>query len=88
MGDDDSSTPLLNSASSKEAPAVSSLSYLLTDWWLWEIIEASISILALSVIAIILSLYDGSPLPDWPSVFTVRLWSSARYSTSLIILHR
>lgn len=69
MGEDDPSVPLLSSAPSKVA---SNATQLLADWWLWEAIEASTGIFALSIIAIILFIYDGSALPDWPSIFTVR----------------
>ncbi|KAI4093135.1 MAG: hypothetical protein LQ344_003118 [Seirophora lacunosa] len=71
MGEDDPSVPLLSSASSKGTSVASSATKLLADWWLWEAIEASTSIFALSIIAVILFIYDGSALPDWPSVFTI-----------------
>lgn len=72
MGEDDPSEPLLRTASSKATTVASNTSNLLADWWLWEILSASTSVLALFVIAVILLVYDGSSLPDWPSVFTVR----------------
>ncbi|KAI4119578.1 MAG: hypothetical protein LQ345_000575 [Seirophora villosa] len=59
MGEDDPSVPLLSSASSKGASVASSATKLLADWWLWEAIEASTSIFALSIIAVILFIYDG-----------------------------
>ncbi|KAL8675024.1 MAG: hypothetical protein Q9168_000619 [Polycauliona sp. 1 TL-2023] len=64
-------TPLLKQASSSGASVVQNAGNLLANWWLWELIEACTSILALAVIVIILFIYDGSSLPDWPSVFTI-----------------
>lgn len=63
----DSRTPLL-----KSLPLRSRISVLLSDWWLWEIISTATCILALTLIVVILLLYDSSPFPDWPFVFTVR----------------
>lgn len=64
--------PLLNSASSQGVALAQRVGTLLSNWWLWELIEACTSIIALAVIVVILFVYDGSSLPDWPSVFTVR----------------
>ncbi|KAL8999341.1 MAG: hypothetical protein Q9169_001767 [Polycauliona sp. 2 TL-2023] len=64
-------TPLLKKASSGGASVIQNAGTLLSDWWLWEVIEACTSIVALAVIVIILFIYDGSSLPDWPSVFTI-----------------
>lgn len=69
----DSRTPLLKASPSEHASsALQKLSSLLADWWLWEILSASLCLLALLVILIILLIYDSSALPDWPSVFTVQ----------------
>lgn len=72
-GNANSSTPLLETSTRPRASSLATkLGALLQDWWLWEIVSATTCILALSVIIIILALYDSSSLPDWPSVFTVR----------------
>lgn len=71
MGEDDPRTPLLKSPSSKRASVYSSILNLFSDWWLWELVEACTSILAILAIASILFVYDGSPLPSWPSIFTI-----------------
>lgn len=75
MGDDElahSRTPLLKAVPTQRAVSVrQGISGLLADWWLWEIISAATCILALTVIVVILLVYDSSALPDWPSVFTV-----------------
>ncbi|KAI4112020.1 MAG: hypothetical protein LQ339_000027 [Xanthoria mediterranea] len=63
--------PLLNSASSQGVALAQRVGTLLSNWWLWELIEACTSIIALAVIVVILFVYDGSSLPDWPSVFTI-----------------
>ncbi|KAL8923219.1 MAG: hypothetical protein Q9172_003238 [Xanthocarpia lactea] len=63
--------PLLKSASSQGASLIQHTGSLLSNWWLWELLEACISIIALVVIVVILFVYDGSSLPDWPSVFTI-----------------
>ncbi|KAL8842161.1 MAG: hypothetical protein Q9176_002854 [Flavoplaca citrina] len=71
----DERAPLLKSTSSSHEDQGSSLAQnagnLLANWWLWELIEACTSLAALAVIIIILFIYDGSSLPDWPSVFTI-----------------
>ncbi len=68
----DSRTPLLTKSHSKPASITRRIALLLQDWWLWELASASVAILASTAIVVILVLYDGSSLPDWPSVFTVR----------------
>ncbi|KAL8785501.1 MAG: hypothetical protein Q9213_003327 [Squamulea squamosa] len=68
---DNERLPLLKSASSQGSSFAQKTSGLLSNWWLWELIEACTSILALAVVVIILFIYDGSSLPDWPSVFTI-----------------
>lgn len=88
MGEDDPRVPLLKSASSQDASVVSSIVNLFSDWWLWELAEACTSILAVLVIASILYFYDGSPLPSWPSIFTVRPRVPGEHSMPLIISHR
>lgn len=70
--DNNERTPLLKSASSQGTSLAQNAASLFANWWLWELIEACTSIIALAVIVIILFIYDGSSLPDWPSVFTVR----------------
>ena len=69
--DPDSYTPLLTKSLPKSASATAKVGLLLQDWWLWEIIAAVGAIIATSSVIIILVLFDGSPLPDWPSVLTV-----------------
>lgn len=70
--DVDSRSPLLIKSLPKSSSLSTQISLLLQDWWLWEISSAFVAILATAVIVIILALYDGSSLPDWPSMFTVR----------------
>ncbi|KAL8760223.1 MAG: hypothetical protein Q9199_000246 [Rusavskia elegans] len=69
--DNNERTPLLKSASSQGTSLAQNAANLFANWWLWELIEACTSIIALAVIVIILFIYDGSSLPDWPSVFTI-----------------
>ncbi len=71
-GNSDSSTPLLQRASSRHKFLGLKMADLLQDWWLWEICGAATAMLAILTIAVILVVYDSSSLPDWPSVFTVR----------------
>lgn len=70
--DADDRIPLLQPTYDQGASCIHGVSGLLSDWWLWEILGAITSIIALVVIAILLFIYDSSSLPDWPSVFTVR----------------
>ena len=88
--DDDNSerAPLLKAASSQGASLTQHTGSLLSNWWLWELLETCISTIALVVIVIILFVYDGSSLPDWPSVFTVRRYFPVELLPSLMILHR
>ncbi len=72
--EDDSRLPLLSKARVKSASTSHKISLLLQDWWLWELSSALTATLATSAIIVILVVYDGSPLPDWPSVITVRRW--------------
>ncbi len=69
----DSRTPLLIKSVPKPASISQRIALLLQDWWLWELASVSIALLATIAIIVILALYDGSSLPDWPSVFTVRM---------------
>lgn len=82
-GGADSSTPLLKTKPSRHAfSLLDRLSSLLQDWWLWEILGAITCVLALSIILIILAIYDSRSLPDWPSVFTVRDFSISPFPVS------
>lgn len=65
-------TPLLINAGARQASIKQRIVLLLQDWWLWELLSALIALFATVAIITILVLYDGSPLPDWPSAFTVR----------------
>lgn len=72
-GGANSSTPLLKTKPSRRAFSIlDRVSGLLQDWWLWELLGAITCVLALSIIIVILAIYDSRSLPDWPSVFTVR----------------
>lgn len=86
--DNSERVPLFKSASSQGASLTQQTGSLLLNWWLWELLEACISIIALVVIVIILFVYDGSSLPDWPSVFTVRRHFPVELLPSLMIPHR
>ena len=46
-------------------------SRLETDWWIKEISAMVISILSLLCIVVILRIYEGRPLPDWPLSITI-----------------
>lgn len=69
----DSRTPLLTKPLPKPALITQRIALLFQDWWLWELASASVAVLATTAIIVILILYDESSLPDWPSVFTVRV---------------
>lgn len=69
--DGDPRIPLLNISVPKTSSPSKNFSLLLQDWWLWELLSALLAVLAVTAIIVILVLYDGSPLPDWPSVITV-----------------
>lgn len=69
-------TPLLKSEDKKRPSVIRNIQNLFQDWWLWELIAISTSIISISIISVVLYLYDSSPLPDWPSVITVRQYSS------------
>lgn len=64
-------TPLLTKSLPKSASLSRKISLLLQDWWLWEILSALVAILATTAIIVILVLFDGSSLPDWPNAITV-----------------
>lgn len=85
---DDARIPLLQPAVSQGASLAHNVASLLSDWWLWEIIGACTSIVALTIIAVLLFVFDGSSLPDWPSVFTVRLHVPVVYYPRLTIFYR
>ena len=44
---------------------------LLWDWWLWEIAGIILSLVVTAAIIIILAMYDGQPLPNWPYHITL-----------------
>lgn len=70
----DSHTPLLNSnALSKKGFTASSkrLSLSFQDWFSWDLASAFTASLSMAAIVILLAIFDGSSLPDWPSIFTV-----------------
>ena len=71
--DADSRTPLLRGVRVRTRSLFHNIGQLLQNWWLWEIIGAFTSVLSLSIIFLILLLYDSSSLPDWPFIFNVRL---------------
>ena len=70
--DGNSQTPLLKKPKRQARLASTKVSLLLQDWWLWELLSALLAILSTTAIIVILVRYDGSSLPDWPSVLTVR----------------
>ena len=69
----DASVPLLGSVADKSVRTkISDTWSLLTkDWWLWELIAATIAAVAMAAIAVVLVLVDDSPRPDWPHFVTV-----------------
>ena len=70
----DPHTPLLKAIPVQRASAAwQNILDLLSDWWLWEITSAITCLFALAVIVLVLLIFDSSDLPNWPSVFTVRL---------------
>lgn len=76
-----SHTPLLNSnaLSKKVLPASSKrLSLSFQDWFSWDLASAFTASLSMVAIVIILAIFDGSSLPDWPSIFTVLFLPSSR----------
>ena len=70
--DANSQTPLLKRPLPKPATILSRMNLLFQNWWLWEIVSATIAVLAIIVIIVVIVIFDQSPLPDWPSVLTVR----------------
>ena len=68
---DGSQTPLLNKLKTKPTTISEKFSLSLQDWWTSELLSALVAVLSTSAIIVILVVYDGSPLPDWPSVITV-----------------
>ena len=72
-------TPLLNPITlSKKGVTASSnrLSLSFQDWFSWDLVSAFTASLSMVAIVIILAIFDGSSLPDWPSIFTVLFLSS------------
>ena len=43
----------------------------LWDWWLWEIAGIMLSLGATITIIVVLAMYDGQPLPNWPYSITL-----------------
>ena len=72
QAEEDARIPLLNGSPFQRNSKPQSVSSLLQDWWLWELLSALVASLATTAIIVILLIYDSSPLPDFPSVFTVR----------------
>ena len=69
--DADSRTPLLTKSLHMSATVSKRTALLFQNWWLCEILSAATAATAISGIIIILVIFDQSPLPDWPSIFTV-----------------
>ena len=68
----DAMTPLLKTVPAESASFLGQkISSLLQDWWLWEILGVATCVSALTIIVVILLIYDSRALPDWPSIFTV-----------------
>lgn len=44
---------------------------LFRDWWLLELVGATLSLGTTAAIIIILAVYDGHPLPSWPYKITL-----------------
>ncbi|KAL6721585.1 hypothetical protein ACLMJK_000689 [Lecanora helva] len=63
--------PLLNKSRPEPITLSKNISLLLQDWWLWELCSALLATLSTTAIIVVLVRYDGSPLPDWPSVITL-----------------
>ncbi len=42
-----------------------------TDWWTWELCAILTSLISLAAIILVLLLYKGRPLPDWPWSITI-----------------
>ena len=72
----DEEQPLLRSKSTNRPPTMQTVSSLLQNWWLWEVLAMGTSLLSVTMITVILLSYDSSALPDWPSIITVRQCSS------------
>ena len=72
--DDDSRTPLLGAVTVQSRSMLDKISSLLQNWWLWEIVGAATSVVCISIILVILLLYNSSSLPDWPFIFNVRMF--------------
>ena len=66
-----SGTPLLRRSLHAKASSSGKVSLLLQDWWLWELLSAVTATVATSAIVTVFVVFDGSALPDWPSVITV-----------------
>lgn len=47
------------------------LSSKINDYWVWEIVSCSISLIALAAIIAVLLEYDGKSIPDWPYGITI-----------------
>lgn len=43
----------------------------LNDWWLWELLSVILSVSCLIALVIILRVYEGRSLPDWPLGITL-----------------
>lgn len=67
-----SRTPLLQSEDNKCPSVIQNILKPFQDQWLWELTAISTSIIFISIISVLLCLYDSSSLPGWSSVITVQ----------------
>lgn len=83
-GNADSGTPLLQRTPPQHCSLSQTMSGLLQDWWLYEILGATLAVSAVLAIGVVLVAYDSSSLPDWPLVFTVRQCFLPSYTFMLL----
>lgn len=49
---------------------------LVDDWWMWELLSWTFALLCMGAVAILLAVYDGRALPNWPMGFTINAYVS------------
>ena len=61
---------------------------ILHDWWLREVLGATVCVVSTVVIVMLLAMYDGKSLPIWPLSITVNSFVSVLSTIAKVCLVR